>query len=168
MTCPKVQNGVYFPNISMRAPKTVIPENVKTAETVEEIMTTRVVTVEMDDSLEIIRDIFRKVRFHHLLVVDNERLVGVISDRDLLKAISPYVGTISETTRDRATLEKRAHQIMAHYPFTICKDCSLKEATQLILRKGVSCLPVTTSEKFIDGIVTWKDLVKAHLSTLPG
>ncbi len=152
--------------ISTRVQKSMISENLQIAETVGEIMTTRVVTVEMDDSLEVIRDIFRKVKFHHLLVVDNERLVGVISDRDLLKAISPYVGTMSEMTRDRATLEKRAHQIMSHYPYTIRKYCSLQEATQLILRKGVSCLPVTTPEKYIEGIVTWKDLFKAHLANL--
>ena len=155
-----------FGNISIGVEKSMISENLKIAETVQEIMTTRVVTVEMDDSLEVIRDIFRKVKFHHLLVVDNERLVGVISDRDLLKAISPYVGTMSETTRDRATLEKRAHQIMSHYPYTVRKYCSLQEATQLILRQGVSCLPVTTPEKYIEGIVTWKDLFKAHLTNL--
>ena len=155
-----------FGNISIGVEKSMISENLKIAETVQEIMTTRVVTVEMDDSLEVIRDIFRKVKFHHLLVVDNERLVGVISDRDLLKAISPYIGTMSETTRDRATLEKRAHQIMSHYPYTVRKYCSLQEATQLILRQGVSCLPVTTPEKYIEGIVTWKDLFNAHLTNL--
>ena len=57
--------------------------------TVGEIMSSKVVTVEMDDSLEVIRDIFRKVKFHHLIVVDGKKIVGIITDRDLLKAISP-------------------------------------------------------------------------------
>ncbi len=143
----------------------MITEQVQEAKNVGEVMTSRVVTVEMDDSLEIIRDIFCKVKFHHLLVVDNEKLVGVISDRDVLKALSPYVGTMSETTRDRATLEKRAHQIMAHYPITIRKYCSIEEATQLMLRRGVSCLPVTNPERHIEGIVTWRDLFRARLSS---
>jgi hypothetical protein len=39
-------------------------------------------------------------------------LCGVISDRDLLRALSPYVGTASENARDTATLRKRVHQIM--------------------------------------------------------
>ena len=104
---------------------------VTTIRSIGEIMTARVVTIEMDDSLEVIRDIFRKVRFHHLLVVDNEKLVGVISDRDVLKAISPYVGTMSETNRDHATLNKRAHQIMSHYPVTVRQFCPLQEAARL-------------------------------------
>ena len=136
---------------------------VSTIRAIGEIMTSRVVTIEMDDSLEVIRDIFRKVRFHHLLVVDNEKLVGVISDRDVLKAISPYVGTMSETNRDRATLNKRAHQIMSHYPVTVRQSCPLQEAAQLMLTRGVSCLPVTTIDGIIQGVVTWKDVFRAFL-----
>ena len=136
---------------------------VSTIRSIGEIMTARVVTIEMDDSLEVIRDIFRKVRFHHLLVVDNEKLVGVISDRDVLKAISPYVGTMSETNRDRATLNKRAHQIMSHYPVTVRQSCPLQEAAQLMLTRGVSCLPVTTIDGIIQGVVTWKDVFRAFL-----
>ncbi|HBP89846.1 MAG TPA: CBS domain-containing protein [Nitrospiraceae bacterium] len=126
-------------------------------------MATRVVTIEMDDSLEVVRDIFKKVRFHHLLVVDNQKLVGIISDRDMLKAVSTFVGTMSETTRDRATLNKRAHQIMSHHPVTVCSSCSLQEAAQLMLARGVSCLPVTTKNGEVLGIVTWKDVLRAVL-----
>jgi acetoin utilization protein AcuB len=129
------------------------------------IMTIRVVTVEMDDSLEVVQDIFKKVRFHHLLVVDNEKLVGIISDRDMLKAVSPYVGTMSETTRDRATLNKRAHQIMSLHPVTVRSSCSLQEAAQLMLARGVSCLPVTTIDGEVLGMVTWKDVLRAILGS---
>ena len=128
-------------------------------------MTTRVVTIEMDDSLEMVRDIFKKVRFHHLLVVDNDKLVGIISDRDMLKAVSPFVGTMSETTRDRATLNKRAHQIMLHHPVTVRSSCSLQEAAQLMLARGISCLPVTTVNGEVLGMVTWKDVLRAILDS---
>ena len=128
-------------------------------------MTTRVVTIEMDDSLEVVRDIFKKVRFHHLLVVDNNRLVGIISDRDILKAVSPFVGTMSETTRDRATLNKRAHQIMSHHPVTVRSSCTLQEAAELMLARGVSCLPITTIGGEVLGIVTWKDVLRAILES---
>ncbi len=57
-----------------------------------DIMTARVVTVEMDDRLEVVKEIFDTMRFHHLLVVDeHKKLSGVVSDRDLLRALSPYV-----------------------------------------------------------------------------
>jgi acetoin utilization protein AcuB len=133
--------------------------------TVGEIMTSKVVTIEMDDSLAVIRDIFRKVRFHHLIVVDGAKIVGLITDRDFLKAISPYVDTLSETNRDRATLEKRAHQIMSHYPVTVQKSCQIPTAAKLMLDRRVSCLPVTMPDGIIAGVVTWKDMFKAFLES---
>ena len=133
--------------------------------TVGEIMSSKVVTVEMDDSLEVIRDIFRKVKFHHLIVVDGQKIVGLISDRDFLKAISPYVDTMSETNRDRSTLEKRAHQIMSHYPITVLKSCQIEKAAKMMLERGVSCLPVTMPDGNIEGVVTWKDVCKAFLES---
>jgi len=79
---------------------------------IEKVMSKTVVTVEMDDSLKMIKGIFNSTRFHHLLVVESGKLYGVISDRDLLESLSPNIGTITETTRDAAMLNKKAHQIM--------------------------------------------------------
>jgi acetoin utilization protein AcuB len=132
-----------------------------------QIMTSRVVTVGMDDSLEVVQNIFRRVRFHHVLVVDQDRLLGIISDRDLLKAVSPYVGTLSETPRDIATLSKRVHQIMSRNPVTIRPSTTIQEAGQLMIQQGVSCLPVLSAEETVLGVVTWKDLLKALLDFVP-
>jgi acetoin utilization protein AcuB len=114
------------------------------------IMTARVVTVEMDDRLEIVKEIFDTMNFHHLLVVDeNKRLSGVVSDRDLLRAISPYVGSVAETARDLATLNKRVHQIMTRRPVT------------LLLAHRISCIPIVDEESKPVGIVSWRDLLRA-------
>jgi len=128
------------------------------------IMTRRVVTVELDDTLETIREIFNNVKFHHLLVVGNQGLVGVISDRDLLKALSPFVGMLDEHPRDLAIFNKRAHQIMSRDLITVDKDTSIEAAASLLLSEDVSCLPVTSPGGTIEGIVTWKDMFKAHLN----
>ncbi len=128
---------------------------------VETIMTKNLVTVDMDESLKRIREIFRQHRFHHLLVVSGHRLMGVISDRDLLKSISPFVGTFSETNRDLATLEKRAHQIMTRKPISVAKDVPIQTAAEILLTNNISCLPVTNEEGAIIGILTWRDLMAA-------
>ncbi len=131
-------------------------------QTAGDIMTRPVTTVGMDDSLETVRVLFEQVRFHHLLVVgEKRRLLGVISDRDLLKAVSPFVDTLSEMTRDRATLEKRVHQIMSRKPITVSRETSIADAAALLLEEGVSCLPVTSPEGEVEGVVTWKDLLTA-------
>ncbi|OOP57041.1 MAG: CBS domain-containing protein [Candidatus Brocadia carolinensis] len=130
---------------------------------VSSIMTHKVVTVEMDDTLLTIRMIFQHVKFHHLVVVDNRKPVGVISDRDFLKAVSPFLGKNIETTRDLDTLKKRAHQIMTRNPVTVYPETSIESAADLLLEKNISCLPVISSQGDIVGMVTWKDILQFYL-----
>lgn len=125
------------------------------------LMTHRPVTVEMDDPLGTVLEIFENVRFHHLLVVSHGHLRGIISDRDLLKAISPRIGTPAETNRDRATLNRRAHQIMARNPVVVGADADLGEAVRVFNESGVSCLPVVDIQDKPIGIVSWRDVLRA-------
>lgn len=145
----------------MESPRSIVST---TPPTVAKIMSRRVVTVTMDDSLGKIRELFQEHRFHHLLVLEQRTLVGVISDRDLLKALSPNIGTWSETERDRATLHKRAHQIMSRNPVAAHADASIEAAAILMMEKNISCLPVTTNEGILEGILSWKDILKALLA----
>ncbi|MGZ4969706.1 MAG: CBS domain-containing protein [Methylobacter sp.] len=136
---------------------------------VADIMTANPVTVNMDTELLEIKDIFDHVFFHHLLVENeaDKTLAGVISDRDLLSALSPYIHTASETLRDIETLKKRAHQIMSRQidMVTPATDCNI--AAQRMLDADVSCLPVVDDKKVILGIVTWKDFLKSYVSQPP-
>jgi len=130
---------------------------------VKNIMRTGIVTVEMDDSLGMIKEIFDNASFHHLLVVESNRLVGVISDRDLLKSLSPGVGTASETTRDAVTLNKKAHQIMSRHLITLNPNAEIYEAINVFNNQGISCIPIINEENKPVGIISWRDILK-HLS----
>ena len=134
--------------------------------TVEQIMTTHVVTVDMDVTLKDIREIFEHASFHHILVTENKKLVGIISDRDLLKTISPYANTPSERARDAATLKKRAHQIMTRRPITIAVDGSILEAIRSFVDQKISCLPVLKHDGSVAGILTGRDVLKAIVATV--
>ena len=126
------------------------------------VMTTRLVTVETDDPLEVVKQIFDSVKFHHLLVVDaGKKLCGVISDRDLLRALSPYIGTASENARDTATLKRRVHQIMTRQPVTLPPEATLADAVKMFLEHRVSCIPVVGPGFKAVGIVSWRDVLKS-------
>jgi acetoin utilization protein AcuB len=128
---------------------------------VDDIMSTAVVTVEMDDSLKIVNDIFDKTTFHHILVIDSNKLVGVISDRDLLKSISPNIGTVRETVKDTATLNKKAHQIMTRNPITLLSNSEIYDAIKIFNNQTVSCIPIVDDDDKPVGIVSWRDIFKA-------
>jgi len=131
--------------------------------TVGSIMSKRVVSITMDDTLAKARELFLEFHFHHLLVLESGRVVGVISDRDLLKALSPFIGSLSELDRDRATLHKRAHQVMSRNPITVEAGETVETAAQRLLENRVSCLPVVTQDGKVNGIISWRDLLKVYL-----
>lgn len=128
------------------------------------IMTDRVATIEMDDTLRCIINIFSQAKFHHLLVQDEGKLIGVISDRDLLKASSPFLDTPAERPCDVARLSRKAHQIMTRELITVEASTPIAEAVAILMKKNVSCLPVVSQQGKIEGIVTWKDLLKAYMA----
>lgn len=127
---------------------------------VNAIMSMRVVSVKMDDSLHTLRELFDATGFHHLLVVEGKRLVGVISDRDLLKALSPFLDTLSERAKDRATLERRAHQIMSRDIISVKEHSSIVAAISLFNANPVSCLPVLNDKGHPVGIISWRDIMR--------
>ena len=124
------------------------------------IMTKNVITVGMDTFLNTICKIFDEKKFHHLLVLEDNEICGVISDRDLLKALSPFLNTAAEQNRDLATLKRRAHQIMSRNLITVTEDVDVDDAAQLMIRENISCLPVISSDGQIEGIVTRTDILK--------
>lgn len=126
---------------------------------VAKIMSKRVVSVHMDDSLQSLRELFSATGFHHLVVVHNNQLQGIISDRDLMKAISPFVDTVSERNLDRATLDKKAHQIMTRNVITLHPDASIYTAIELFNNNKISCIPVVDEKHHAVGMVSWRDIM---------
>ena len=132
--------------------------------TVGDIMSKKVITVQMDNTLKQIKELFIKNRFHHVLVLEESLLVGIISDRDVLENISPYVNTAGAETRDLKTLTKRAHQIMTRSIKSVSKDTSIEEVCKILLAEEFSCLPVLSSARDIEGIITWRDILKYFIA----
>lgn len=130
------------------------------AHLIKSIMTRDVVFITMDDTLERVRAVFDTDRFHHLIVTEHGRPVGVISDRDVLKNLSPYLGTMGEATRDTATLKKKVHQMMSRRLVPVAPDTPVTQACEIMLAEGVTCLPVLDENQRCVGIVTWRDLLR--------
>lgn len=134
---------------------------------ISEVMTTRIVTVDMDDSLKVVKEIFDNVRFHHLLVVQAEILEGVLSDRDLLMAISPHLGSAAENNRDRSTLDRKVHQVMTRQPVTLKDSANLNDAIDIFVNRRFSCIPIVDADNAPVGIVSWRDVLRHLQHTNP-
>lgn len=127
---------------------------------VGDIMSRHLVTVGMDDTLRTIRHLFQTRRFHHLMVVEDGQLQGVISDRDYLKLVTPTIEQDLGSAAEMAVLKRRAHQIMSRKPVTIEPGASLEAAIARFLDDEVSCLPVVDAVGKLQGVLSWKDVLR--------
>ncbi len=131
---------------------------------VNQIMTYQIQTVLADDALGYLSDIFEKVSYHHLPVIDeNNILIGIISDRDVTANLSPFTGTDLEKERDLKLLKQTAGDIMSVDPVTVTQSSTIETASILLLEHNFSCLPVINDEGTIVGLLTWKDLLNYYI-----
>lgn len=128
--------------------------------TVDTIMSRDVEVVAPDATLMEIQEVLRQHGFRHLLVVDEGTLIGIISDRDVLRALSPFLDTLSETARDVKTLTRSAREVMRNDPVCVAPDTDVKEAARLLLEHTISSLPVRADDGGVAGIVTSNDLLR--------
>ncbi len=128
--------------------------------TVAEWMTTDPQTVDMDAPLWAIRDVMFMHGCHHVLVVEAGHVVGVISDRDVLRNLSPRADKERfATASDLATLNKRAHQVMSRALSSVRPSSSLQEAAALMLEHHINCLPVI-DDTGCHGVLTTADVLR--------
>ncbi len=124
------------------------------------IMSSKLITVSPTTTVEVMQTLLDANPIHHLLVVDDGKLVGVVSDRDILKIISPYLKTQLETNKDLFTLTRTAKQLMAQNLVTISPKASIRAAARCLVENKVSLLPVVNDEGEAIGVVSWKDVLR--------
>jgi len=127
---------------------------------VMDLMTAPVVSVSMDTKFVEIRHLMEQHKIHHLPVVDKGKLVGIISDRDMLRVLSPFLGTAGEMQRDLDSFNRVAHQIMTRQPICVAENDSIDAVLAWLQTVDISCVLVTDKEQLLTGIITWRDLLK--------
>lgn len=128
---------------------------------IAKLMTKDLITLNLDDSLNKAKVLFSRHKIHHILVLDDEdKLAGIITDRDLFMHLSPTVGTSKESHKDVSLLQKKIHQVMARELTIATQEQSLHEAVLLFHDNHISCLPIVTKENKAIGIITWRDILK--------
>jgi len=109
---------------------------------IDEIMSRSVITLGPDDSIRAARTIFRERNIHHLIVPEHDKVLGVVSYREL-------AGHDDDTPLREA---------MNRDFITAAPATTLKEAATMMLRHAAGCLPVV--DRGIVGILTTTDLLR--------
>lgn len=123
---------------------------------VKDSMAREVVTLSPGDSAGAALGLCRESRIRHLPVLENGRLVGVVSDRDLRSA-TPAFG---DPARAAALAEVRVESVMAREVVTARPDDPIDGAANVMREGGINCLPVLEDDELV-GIVTSSDVMES-------
>jgi acetoin utilization protein AcuB len=134
-------------------------------QSVADIMTPEVFTLSLDGNLGSAIQLFRDHGFRHAPVVDPETkdVVGIVSDRDLLRHQPRQLGTLLEGDKDGRALTIALTSVMTRKPVHVSASTSLQSAISLMLDKHIDCLLVYDSPLELQGILTPSDFLKAVL-----
>jgi len=129
-------------------------------QSIDRIMTPDPVVIGHGESVVDARKLFALKKIHHLPVVEEGKLVGMLSSSDLhkLHLLQDHAAPALSTT---------VGQIMHKRPVVIDISANLRDAAEILYGSGFHALPVVQGDREIVGIVTSSDLIDALLKTLP-
>jgi acetoin utilization protein AcuB len=124
---------------------------------VRDWMTKQLVTVAPDCSIGAALGRMRRAEVRHLLVIEGDRLVGVVSHRDWRRVQAGETVAGWESDPDA--------RIMTEDPVTVAPETPVTGAARVLLERKIGCLPVRDGEAII-GILTTSDALEALLAAL--
>lgn len=128
---------------------------------VVDVMRREFISLQAGDRLDFVEDVMSLGRIRHLPVLENGRLVGIVSHRDLLA--SSLSRAIDFDPKDRRTFLRSVDvgEAMTREVVTVRPETPVEEAARLLLRHRVGCLPVVNEDGAPIGLVSETDLLRA-------
>ena len=119
---------------------------------VGEFMSREVVTLKADDTLATAASYLRLGRIRHLPVLKDGKLLGLVTHRDVVRALGTRGGLAARNVAVRDVMRAKV--------VTVTEKLPLRRAAQLMLRNKLGCLPVLSKDKRLVGIIAEADLVR--------
>lgn len=137
----------------------------KKRDTVSSIMTKNVVTVQLDETLEIANQLIRKHHIRHLPVVHQQRLIGMLSKTDLSRLTFSNIFAGEGEADDAVFSMLSIGQVMSHKPRVIREVDTVRQVAEILSKEEFHALPVVAAddESKLVGIVTTTDVIKYML-----
>ncbi|MFY0651184.1 MAG: CBS domain-containing protein [Cyclobacteriaceae bacterium] len=138
----------------------------KKEDKVSKIMTEDVITVDINDSLQEVNNVFRQVKIRHIPVMAQNTLIGIISQTDILRISFGSSFGEDQLDADEAIFDMLSvNQVMKHSPVTVSADQTILGAAKIFANNEFHALPVTRDNELV-GILTTTDILKYFIEEL--
>lgn len=135
----------------------------KRREPVSKIMTSNVLTVNKNDSLHDVIELFKKNKIRHIPVIEGKEVAGIISKTDINRLTFSSLFDNQEGADEAVLNMLSISQVMTHKPRLVNSDQPIKEVAEIFSQEEYHALPVTDQEGELVGIVTTTDVVRYML-----
>lgn len=126
---------------------------------VREIMMGSPVTLRPEDTLDLANDVISLGRIRHIPVVDGGKLVGLLSERDLMGAAASQIFGLKQKSKSALLKSILIKDVMKKRVVTVTADTPIKEAAHLMADKKIGCVPVV-ADGMVIGLVTTTDILR--------
>ncbi|MBX3249222.1 MAG: CBS domain-containing protein [Myxococcales bacterium] len=125
-------------------------------------MTTKLAVLREEDNLASILEDMESRHIRHLPVVDGDKLVGLITHRDLLRLSAAEIdpSKMVQARIEQRLQDKFVASVMTRDVATISPDTTIREAATKLVRNRFGCFPVVEADGTLVGIVTEHDLLE--------
>lgn len=128
---------------------------------ISKIMTRKPATVTPDDNLETVRRIFEKHGFHHIPVVEDHKLAGIVSYTDYLRIIRDLYGNAQEKrSNERLLHQLDVKEVMTEHLICLSPTDTVEDALRVFKANQFHAIPVIEGDKRLVGILSTYDLIK--------
>ena len=132
---------------------------------VRDLMQEKIVTISAGERLSTVQDIMTLGRVRHMPVVHGGKLVGVVSERDLLRASLSSLHTARDEERRAFLHVVEIAGVMSTPPIVIGPEASIQEAALIMAECKIGCLPVVEGDALV-GLLTETDILR-HFAGVP-
>ena len=132
---------------------------------VGERMSRPVISVSPEAPINDVLAMFKKEHIRRAPVLKEGKLVGIVSERDLLHATSSSVTTLSIWELNYLISKVKVKNVMTKKVITVSKDTPIEEAARIMADKKLGGLPVMDGERVV-GVITETDLFKIFLELM--
>ncbi len=130
---------------------------------VKERMTRNPITIRPDTPVTEAQAMMKREKIHHLPVLDkDEKLVGIVSEKDLLYASPSPASTLSVYEMTSLLAKLKVEKVMSKNVITATEDVPLEEAARIMADKGIGGLPIMRGSSLV-GVITESDLFRVFI-----
>lgn len=129
---------------------------------VKDFMTRKVVYISPNTTIAHAADMMREQKLHRLPVIENDQLVGLVTEGTIAEASPSKATSLSIYEMNYLLNKTKVGDVMIHDVVTISQFASLEDATYLMLKNKIGILPVVDNEQLY-GVITDRDIFKAFL-----